>query len=271
MMLRHSREPINGQPVENTFVATDERTGDQLGSCVITKDVRETLFPAQPLRLMLAFTGEGEAMDSLLGAAVARAGAICAEEKLAARIYVECPPGDEALMEKLVSHGFKDTDGLVRVQLRLPVKPVVNKPTGLVEVSDVLDDPLERKYFLERYNLLYNTDCDFAWLKEYCAKPEFMRILTVSQTGMAGEVLTWREGNIGVIGFIETARRWRRLGVAKYMISLACERFAKLGLYFAEMDVQVKIPYLMRLAESVGFKQHELLMRYPGIDINPEE
>ena len=31
MILRHEREPVDGQPVENTFVAIDEKSGTVLG------------------------------------------------------------------------------------------------------------------------------------------------------------------------------------------------------------------------------------------------
>ena len=43
MMLRHARQPVDGQPVENTFFAIDERTGEQLGASVIYVDENPTL------------------------------------------------------------------------------------------------------------------------------------------------------------------------------------------------------------------------------------
>ena len=86
---------------------------------------------------------------------------------------------------------------------------------------------------------------------------------------MAGEVLVWREGYSGVIGFIQTAKRWRRLGVASYMLALACDRFEQQNLYCAEANIRARFPHMLKLMGRVGFEQSELLMRYPGIDINP--
>ena len=106
-------------------------------------------------------------------------------------------------------------------------------------------------------------------LKEYIDRRDFVRILTVAPTGMAGEVLVWREGYSGVIGFIQTAKRWRRLGVASYMLALACDRFEQQNLYCAEANIRARFPHMLKLMGRVGFEQSELLMRYPGIDINP--
>ena len=96
-----------------------------------------------------------------------------------------------------------------------------------------------------------------------------MRILTVSPTGMAGEILIWREEYAGVIGYIQTAKRWRRMGVGSCMLGLACEEFEKQKLFVAEANVRARIPHVLRMMEKMGFKQKELLMRYPGLDINP--
>ena len=43
MMLKHSREPVDGQPIENTFLAVDEHTGSQLGACTIYCDENPAL------------------------------------------------------------------------------------------------------------------------------------------------------------------------------------------------------------------------------------
>ena len=37
----------------------------------------------------------------------------------------------------------------------------------------------------------------------------------------------------------------------------------------AEANVRARIPHVLRMMEKMGFKQTELLMRYPGLDINP--
>jgi RimJ/RimL family protein N-acetyltransferase len=268
MMLRHAREPVDGQPIENTFVAVDDATGNQVAACTIYSDDNPALFPARPMQVRLQLEGE-KLPDELLGASIARARAICAESGKFSRLYTRCDPDDEALLDALRPMGFKDNDGLVKLQLKFPCTADYRLPPGCVVVRDDLSDPMEQKFFLERYNELYNTDHDFEWLRAYIDRPGFTRILTVSPTGMAGEILIWHENYTGVIGYLQTAKRWRRMGVGTCMLGLACEEFENNRLMVVEANVRVRIPHILRTMEKMGFKQTELLMRYPGIDINP--
>ena len=268
MMLRHARESVDGQPVENTFVAIDEQTGNQLGACTIFCDDNPTLYPARPFQVRLQLDG-APVPDKLLGAAVARAREICVQSGKFARLYTRCDPDDEEMMESLMPMGFRDNDGLVKMRMSLPCASDYRLPAGCVVVKDDLSDPAEQKFFLERYNELYNTDHGFDWLRAFIDRKGFQRILSVSPTGMAGEILIWEEEYCGVIGYIQTAKRWRRMGVGSCMIGLACEEFEKSRLYIAEATVRARIPHILKLMEKMGFKQEELLMRYPGLDINP--
>ena len=268
MILRHSRIPVDGQPAENTFYALDERSGDILGKSVIYAERNPVLFPVRPLQVRIQLD-RADVPDQLLGATITRARQICALSGEHCRIYAHCAPNDAALMDRLSPFGFQDTDGLVRMQLRLPVPRTGKAPAGCSIVYDDLSDPMEQKYFLERYNQLFNVDHDIEWLQQYIDRQDFTRILAVSPSGMAGEVLLWREQYSGVIGFIQTSKRWRRLGVASYMLSLACEAFEQMDLYCAEASIRVRHPHMLKLMTKAGFSQTELLMRYPGIDINP--
>lgn len=269
MILRHEREPVDGQPIENTFVAIDERSGETLSSSVIYVDYNPTLYPVRPLQVRIQLDG-APVPDALLGATIARARDICAQSGHFSRIYVHCAPEDTQLLESLAPFGFQDNDGLIRMQLRLPAVHDYKTPAGCAVVYDDLSDPLERKYFLERYNQLFNVQHDQAWLSEYIDRKDFMRILTVAPTGMAGEILIWREGYSGVIGYLQTSKRWRRLGVASCMLGLACEAFEQQDLYCAEMSIRARYPHVLKLLSGAGFVQSELLMRYPGVDINPD-
>ncbi len=268
MFLRHAREPVDGQPVENTFVAISEQTGETLGTCTIYCDDNAALFPARPFQVRLQLEGD-PVPPQLLGAAVARGRGICAVSGKMSRLYTRCAPDDDRMLEALAAMGFQDNDGLVKLQLRLPLATDYTLPAGAVVVQDDLSDPAEQKFFLERYNELYNTDHDFDWLRSYINRDGFTRILTVSSYGLMGEVLVWREGVSGVIGYIQTSRRWRHTGVGSCMIGLACREFEKAKLYCAEANARARIPYVLKLFEKMGFRQEELLMRYPGTDINP--
>lgn len=268
MMLRNAKEPVDGQPIENTFVCVDEQTGKVMNACTIYTDDNPVLFPARPFQVRLQLDGD-PLPDELLGASIARARAIAVNSGKFARVYTRCDPDDENIIEALKPMGFRDNDGLVRMRIQLPCEADYRLPAGCVVVRDDLSDPMEQKFFLERYNELYNTDHDFEWLRSFIDREGFMRILAVSPTGMAGEVLIWQEEYAGIIGYIQTAKRWRRMGVGSCMLGLACEEFEKRHLFIAESSLRVRIPHVLRMMEKMGFKQAELLMRYPGLDINP--
>lgn len=266
MILRHPREAVDGQPIENSFEALDESNGATLGSCTIYTHLNAQLFPARPMRIYMDIQGDS-APDGLLGAAVARAKELGIQSGLPCRIFTQVEPSDGQRMASLNTLGFKDSDGLVRMRLELPHSCQLSVPIGCVVVKDDLDDPIEEKYFLERYNQLFNEEYDFEWLQDFRHKPGFKRILLVAPTGMAGEATIWQQGDVGVIGWLQSSKKWRRMGVARCLLELCCASLAESGAHCATAEVQVRIPHILHTMESAGFRQSELILRYPGIDI----
>ena len=266
MILRHAREPLDGQSTENTFEAIDERSGANLGACTIYVHECAQLFPARPTRIYMDIQGD-PVPDALLGASVARAKEIALQKGGPCRIFTQVEPEDAERMNALAVLGFRDSDGLVRMRRELPGTPVGDMPIGCVVVKDDLDDPIEQKYFLERYNQLFSEAYDFEWLQDFRSHEGFARILIVAPTGMAGEAVIWREGDAGVIGWLHCSKKWRRMRVAQRLLELACAEFEAAGLARAEAEVQARIPNILRVMERGGFRQAELILRYPGIDI----
>ena len=268
MILRHERDKSSGRWNENVFLAIDERTGDELGRAEIIPEELSVMFPLRPLQVLLDL-GNPPVPDRLLGAAVARAKKLCAESEQFCRLYAQLDPDDDELLDALTALGFIDNDGLVRMQMRLPTERDFPLPEGADVVYDDLSNPQERKYCLQRMNLLYGTRYGMGWLDSYTNHRNFQRILMLADDGIMAEALIWREGYAGEIGYFQVAKRWRNMGVGKYLLSLACDCFERQNLYCAEASVRARYPHVLKLMRSVGFKQAELLMRYPGIDINP--
>ena len=268
MILRNPREPMFGEPVENGFVAIDEKTGEQLGCCAVHPEPNPVLFPARPNNFRLEFAGEFSAFGKTLGAALALARAMAASAREPSRIYAECAPSDDLFLSALSEYGFQDNDGLVRMRLDPGAIPETRVPAGCVIVEDDLSDPMEGKFFLERYNQLFQTARDPEWLQRYAGREGFLRILCVSPTGLAGEIACWREGEVGRIGYLQTPKRWRNMGVAKHLLALACDRLLGEGAATVEADARARIPLLLHTLGSAGFRQASLLMRYLGVDIN---
>lgn len=267
MMMRNPRDGINGQPPENSFQIVEERSGAICGSCTVIEERRPGLFPERPHLVRLDLDAQDECLDRLLGAALARARALCSASGEASRIYMNCAPDDEDTLALLKQYGFRDNDGLLRLRLDLPVSVSGKAPMGCVEVRDMLDDAQEQGYFLERYNEFYGEGRDFRWLSELNRRKGFGRILTVAPTGMAGEVVYWMDGENGVIGFVDTARRWRRMGVARYMLGLAARELYRLGARRVYADVRARMTVPLTALEHCGFERDALLIRQPGIDL----
>lgn len=266
MILRHAREPIEGVNIDDTFEAVDERSGATLGSCTIFVHENAELFPGRPIRIYMDIEGD-PTPDALLGAAVARAKGLAIQYNAPARIFTQVAPDDMQRMESLQALGFKDSDGLVRMCRNLPCEKNTQMPIGCVIVRDDLDDPIEQKFFLERYNQLFNEEYDFEWLHDFRMQDGFERILIVAPTGMAGECVIWRENGAGRIGWIYTSRKWRGMNVSRCLLDIACADFEDDGLTHAEAEVQARIPGMLHVMEGAGFRQAELLLRYPGVDI----
>lgn len=267
MILRHARTAQIARTVDDTFEAVDERSGAVLGKCEILTHENPNLFPSRPLRIYLEISGD-PVPDALLGAAVARAKEIANAAGMPARIFTQVEPEDETLPAALSLFGFKDSDGLVLMRRGFPFDLQTEMPAGCVEVQDDLDDPLEVKFFLERYNQLFNEENDFEWLQSFRARPGFKRVLIVSPYGMVGESAICENDGCGEILWLHTAKKWRRIGVARHMLHLLCDIFEDRGLASAQASVQARIPGILHVMESAGFAQEKLLKRYPGIDIN---
>ena len=170
-------------------------------------------------------------------------------------------------MTSLAALGFMDSDGLVRMRRELPAPDPEELPYGCVLVRDELDDPIEQKYFLERYNQLFSESRSFDWLQEFRARDGFGRILIVSQAGMVGEIIHWKENASGVIGWLHVAKKRRHKGIAQRLIELACADMYDSDIFRVEAEIQARVPNLLRTMEKAGFRQSELIYRYPGIDI----
>lgn len=267
MILRHEREQIDELPAENTFESVDEHSGEVLCSCRIYVSENEALFPTRPLRIYLDIAG-ARISDSLLGASVARAKEIARQSGIPSRVFSQVEPNDSERLAALKVLGFKDSDGLVLMERPVAPAEEAELPLGCVMVTDDLDDPLEQEYFLERYSQLYNEQYDHEWLEEMRAHRGFKRILIVSSTGMVGETILWEEDGHALISWLHTSRRWRRKGVARCLLQLACAECARSGLDSIQVEAQVRIPNLLHLLESSGFRQKELILRYPGVDVN---
>ena len=288
MIIRNAVEA--GRKCENAFVAVDSLE-TVCGWCRVEPHMNDLQMPERPLEIRIAAGGQDDAQLSLLAAAMARAMVIAhGQPDVRARVYAEVAPEDDALMARLAELGFADDDALLRMRRRVVGGSItVPLPEGCVLVSDRLDDPTERRFFLERQEKLFRREGAQAWLEETCRRPGFRRLLLTARSGLAGELICWMEPETreGVVGQVYTVPDWRRRGVASYLMEAARQyfdacrlpaeylpklRFAKDRpledtLLEAVADVRWRQIPAARLAATAGYRRAETLMRLPGIDL----
>ena len=288
MIIRNAVEA--GKKLENAFVAVDSLE-NVYGWCRVEPHMNDLQMPERPLEIKISAGGQDEAQLQLLAAAMARAMVIAREQPDArARVYAEVAPDDDALMARLTELGFADDDALLRMRRRVVGGSItVPLPDGCVLVADRLDDPAERRFFLERQEKLFRRDDARAWLDGIGRRPGFRRLLLTARSGLAGELVCWMdpEKRVGVVGQVYTVPDWRRRGVASYLMEAARQyfdqcrlpaaylpklRFAKDRplddtLLEAVADVRWRQTPAARLAATAGYRRGETLMRLPGIDL----
>jgi len=253
---------------DNTFVAVDELE-NKLGSCRIERFDLGEVMPERPCEIRISAGGEGSAVDQLLGMALTKAMVMAKECGVNARIYAECAPGDSRKLEMYSSLGLMDDDALVRMS-RCVVSggSVVRLPEGCVLVADDLSDPQERAFFIERQKKLFRRENAEEWLDQIAGKRLMKRLLLTSREGLAGELLCWVEKNDGVVGMVYAAPAWRRKGVATYLMEAARQYFYQYRLAESHLDVRLKQKAMIRVAATAGYRQSEVLMRLPGMNMD---
>ena len=266
MILTHENI-YKGVSPEDTFVARTDKN-KLLGVCTVSKRNMETLFPDCPTQYVIRTEGDPSSLAALYGAAVARIRMMQYRQNTPARAYAEVEVDDEESLRVLEALGFQMTDGVVRMHRRVSGEKNYHLlQPGCTIVRDFLSDPMERKFFLERYNACYDLNNDDEWLSEIVSQPDFARILMVSTEDLCGELLVWTENGKGVIGMIQTARRWQRRGVAGYLLDDARLYFKSIGVTEMQMDVWRSAPGALPLAYAAGYTGETPILMYPEMDL----
>ncbi len=269
MKVRHPIDSLHGQPPENAFIAYDEQE-TPVGECSITPVWAEIVYPERPLRLHIRINGHPQALDVLLGAATARALLLIRQlsDSARARIYTDCAVDDQERLQSLESMGFIDDDELVRMRCMLRPGPVVLPlPAGHTIVRDALEDEIEQRFFLERYNKVLGKDKSEAWLHQLSQRQGFFRLLMVDRDGLAGELIGYEENNVGVIRYLFTEKESRRQKVGSYLIEIARQIWVERGIEEAIIDLFSSQQSAVRTVASCGYRFETVLMKHPGIDV----
>ena len=237
---------------EDKYIALDD-DGREIGRSTVKLKRLDRIFPDCPGQISIHVVADDECRDLLYGAAVTRA-----------RLLLGRQQEDRPALEILSCMGFVPQDGIARMTRQVTDEKIsLQAPPNCTIVRDTLEDDGEKIRCLRRYNECFGADKDIKWLEELASYDDFRRILMVSPEDLCGELMVWSSGDTGVIGIIQTARRWRLRGVASYLMEDARKYFASLGLSRESMDVWMKAPGSMPLARKAGFEKRETLAVYP--------
>ena len=248
---------------EDKYIALDD-DGREIGRSTVKLKRLDRIFPECPGQISIHVTADDECRDLLYGAAVTRARLLLSRQQEKTRVYAKISPEDRPAMEILSCMGFVPQDGIARMTRQVTDEKIsLQAPPNCTIVRDTLEDDGEKIRCLRRYNECFGANKDIKWLEELTAYDDFRRILMVSPDDLCGELMVWSSGDTGVIGIIQTARRWRRRGVASYLMEDARKYFASLGLSRESMDVWMKAPGSVPLARKAGFEKRETLAVYP--------
>lgn len=251
----------------NKFAAYDE-IGICRGQCVIRRRDLSRVYAARPIQYEIAVTCDEESRDLLWSAAVTRARVVAAEEPLPSRVFTVLRTDDGETAELLTALGMSMDDGLVRYHKRVTGEKVYLPIPALCAIRrDFLAKEDEMRKCLTRYNETFAENKKRDWLEDIAARPDFARILMVSTEELCGEALLWRSGASGVIGVLQTAPKWRRKGVASYLMEDARKYFESIGIMNMTVDVRLSAPGNRALAKKNGFIADETVLVYPYIDI----
>ena len=255
---------------DNRYVA-EEENGKQAGSCSVSRMEQPRIFPTRPVQYVIRVKCSDECRDLLYGAAVTRARILASKESGPCRVYADIAATAKEDLELIQALGFHVRDGIMRMHREVTNERVtVPAPRNCTIVRDFLENPEELKKCLRRYNECFGVEYREKWLESIASLPDFARILMVSPEGLCGEVMVWSRDDTGVIGIIQTARAWRKKGVATYLLEDARKYFASLGLKRMTFDVWLSSPGCLPLARKAGYRKGEMLSIYPELKLGNE-
>ncbi len=251
---------------ENRYIAIDS-AGKRVGTASVSRRYVPRIFPTCPVHFVISVKCTPASRDLLYGAAVTRARMLSKTEERPCRIYAEVDASSKEEIDILHALGFTVHDGIMRMQRFVSEERITMcPPKDCTIVRDFLDREDEKQSCLKRYNECFGLKRDRDWLEGIASQTDFVRILMVSPDELCGELMVWSRGSSGVIGIVQTARNWRKQGVASYLVEDARMYFAHLGLRQAFFDVWMNSPGCQALARKCGYKKGEMLFVYPSFE-----
>ena len=265
MYIFHPPQSVNGLAPENTFLVADSANMTVADGFLI-ETYHPYLFPERPINLYLSIRSKGPGKDMLLGALLGRAQQLRAQTpQLPARVFAQVSPQDTAMMAFYLESGFDATDALDVISLGVPnARP--SAPMGYDMGFVPLNTPQEIQAFLMRMNAYRLDAWQPALLQRYMSLPHFFALYLCRGQDVVGEIAFTGEGQAAKLIGLYVSPNYRRLGMAKCLISAGMKTLSERGVNHVECDVIRRNEMQRLLARSCSATFVRTACYYPGIN-----
>ena len=265
MHVFHPPQTSNGLPPENVFLIADS-ANTTIAEGFLIPTFHPYLFPERPITMYISVNSKGPGRDMLLGALLARAHQLHTQNpKWAARAFAQVATQNAAMMSFYLDSGFAADDALDVVALHMPnAKP--NAPMGYDMGYVPLFSPAEQQAFLFRMNAYRLNVIQPMVLQRYMAMPRFVALYLSRGQDIVGEILLTGEGAAAKIIGLYIIPAYRRLGLAKSLVSAGMKYLYDQGVTHFEGDIIRRNIAQCQLGQSCGATFIRTACFFPGIN-----
>lgn len=265
MHVFHPAQTTNGLSPENVFLVADS-ANMTIAEGFLVHTYHPYLFPDRPINMFISINSKGPGRDMLFGALLARAFQLHRQTpQLKARVFAQVSPQNATMMSFFLDGGFTPDDALDVVQLSAPnAKP--NAPMGYDMGMIPLQTPMEQQGFLMRMNTYRMDVLQAPLLQRYLSMPHFCALYLSRGSDIVGEIAFTGEGAAAKLIGLYIMPNYRRLGLAKSLISAGMQALSEHGVTHVEADVMRRNIAQCRLAQSCNATFIRTACFYPGMN-----
>ena len=258
MKLMHPIAPYRGIPPEDCFVAANDQML-QMGTGYVTPFFQQELYPEAPLMIYMHLEAQPVVRSVLLGALIARAEQIRANNPQAkGRLYTQIAPDDWDLANFYTRSGFKAD--LHRHQLVIPGQNPPGRSSAQIP---------QGCFIMMTDHTFHNTHTPFyAGLLTQCMQMEhFLAVGFYRGAHPVSEMLLTGEGQSVTLVSLYVRSDYRRQGFAKAILGAAADILRPRGVTQISARVFSRNAAQIGLMHAAGGKKVRTLSILPGISL----
>lgn len=265
MHVFHPAQAANGIPPENVFLVADS-ANVTIAEGFIIPTYHPYLFAERPINMFVSIRSKGPGRDMLLGALLARAHQLRTQTpQMKARVFTQVSVQDAPMMSFYLDSGFQADDALDVVKLERPnAKP--NAPMGYDLGQIPLSTPLEQQAFLMRLNTYRLDVLQYPVFQRYMGMSRFLALYLARGREIVGEAIFTGEGAAAKVVGLYVMPNYRRLGLAKSLLSAGMTVLEEQGVAHFEGEITRRNMPQRQLGKSCNATFIRTACLCPGIN-----